>query len=129
MRPFICVVFVGVLSIVSTPVQSAPRSSDQPCRVFVTEEKINSSWYVPVKDVNYGKKWYGNGDAAYQALAMQAWKLDADAVIAVDLRFRPSMWAWSSSHARGIAVKWNETGRANFASLKGQCYEQQAARK
>jgi hypothetical protein len=94
----------------------------EPCRVFVTEAAVNPSWFTAIKEIKYSKKWYGSGEVAYRALAQQAWKLDADAVVDVNLNFRPSMWSWASPHANGTAVKWTEEGRKQWSTLFGQCF-------
>jgi len=98
----------------------------EPCRVFVTEAAVNPSWFTAIKTIKYSKKWYGSGEVAYRALAQQAWKLDADAVVDVNLNFRPSMWSWASPHANGTAVKWTEEGRKQWSSLFGQCFGRDA---
>jgi hypothetical protein len=105
---------------------STATATREPCRVFVTEAPVNPSWFTVVKKIKYSKKWYGSGEVAYRALAQQAWKLDADAVVDVNVNFRPSMWSWASPHADGTAVKWTEEGRKQWPSLFGQCFEREA---
>jgi uncharacterized protein YbjQ (UPF0145 family) len=75
-----------------------------------------------VREVKWGRKWYGGADAAFQLLADEAWKLEADAVIEVDISYRPSMFSWASAHAKGVAVKWTDEGLHHFHELKGRCY-------
>jgi hypothetical protein len=94
--------------------------------VFVTEAPVNPSWFTAIKKIKYSKKWYGSGEVAYRALAQQAWKLDADAVVDVNVNFRPSMWSWATPHADGTAVKWTDEGRKQWSSLFGQCFEREA---
>jgi hypothetical protein len=105
---------------------TAATAAREPCRVFVTEAPVNPSWFTAIKKIKYSKKWYGSGEVAYRALAQQAWKLDADAVVDVNLNFRPSMWSWASPHADGTAVKWTEEGRKQWSSLFGQCFGRDA---
>ena len=104
---------------------AAPSDTHAPCRVFVTETAVNPSWYVVVRDVKYGKKWYGPTSVALEALAQQAWKLKADAVVGASTSVHPSMFSWASPHAKGIAVNWTDAGRANFSTLQGRCYDQE----
>lgn len=93
-----------------------------PCKVFLTEEKVSPTWYDSIRDVNYSRRWYGSSDVAFQALADQAWDVDADAVVAIMINFKPTFWAWASPRASGVAVKWNDAGVRNFAALKGRCF-------
>ena len=104
-----------------TPAAS-PAAGGEPCRVFVTEEKVNPSLYTLVKRIKYAKKYYGGSSHAWEGMAREGWKVDADAVVAVNINFRPSMFSWASPHAEGTAVKWNDAGRKQFPSLAGQCF-------
>jgi hypothetical protein len=54
--------------------------------------------------------------------AWEGWKADADAVVAVNINFRPSMFSWASPHAEGMAVRWNAEGRKQFPAFLGQCF-------
>jgi hypothetical protein len=93
----------------------------EPCRVFVTDAQVPVGYYTTVKRVKWNKKYYGSSDAAYEKLAIEAAKLDADAVVQVEISHRPSGFAWSTPHVNGVAVKWTDLGRANFGTLKGEC--------
>jgi hypothetical protein len=104
-----------------TPAVSS-AAGREPCRVFVTEEKVNPSLYTVVKRIKYAKKYYGGSSHAWEGMAREGWKVDADAVVAVNINFRPSMFSWASPHAEGTAVKWNDAGRQRFPSLAGQCF-------
>jgi uncharacterized protein YbjQ (UPF0145 family) len=115
-------VFAAALAVVQ------PAAPVQPCRVFVTEEKVNPMWYETIKDLKYSKKWYGDAEGAYRNIAKKAHAVEADAVVAVDISFRPSGFSWAAPHATGIAVKWTDVGRENFASLKGRCYSEAEAK-
>jgi hypothetical protein len=95
----------------------------EPCRVFVTEQQVDPSFYTVVKRITYRKKYYGGSSHAWEGMAREGRKVDADAVVAVNINFRPSMFSWASPHAEGIAVKWTDAGRTQFASLVGQCFE------
>ncbi len=105
---------------------ATPGARAVPCRVFVTETKVNPTWYEKVKEVKYSKRWYGSSEPAFRSLAKQAWDLDADAVVAVDVRFHPTFWSWASPHANGIAVKWTDRGQEGFPSLEGRCFDREA---
>jgi hypothetical protein len=93
----------------------------EPCKVFVTEEKVPIGYFTAVKHVKWNKKYYGSSDGAYEKLAIEAVKLGADAVVQVEISHRPSGFAWSTPHVDGLAVKWTDEGRANFGTLKGEC--------
>jgi len=99
-----------------------PATGGEPCRVFVTEEKVNSTFFTVVKRIKYAKKYYGGSSHAWEGMAREGWKVDADAVVAVNINFRPSMFSWASPHAEGTAVKWNDEGKKQFRSLVGQCF-------
>jgi len=101
-------------------VSTAPAG--EPCRVFVTEQMVNPSLYTVVKRIKYAKKYYGGSSHAWAGMAREGWKVDADAVVAVNINFRPSGFSWASPHAEGIAVKWNDEGRQQFRLLAGQCF-------
>ena len=101
-------------------VSTAP--TEAPCRVFVTEQMVNPSLYTVVKRIKYAKKYYGGSSHAWAGMAREGWKVDADAVVAVNINFRPSGFSWASPHAEGIAVKWNDEGRQQFRLLAGQCF-------
>jgi hypothetical protein len=100
----------------------SPAQTGEPCRVFVTEEKVNPTFFTLVKRIKYAKKYYGGSSHAWEGMAREGWKVDADAVVAVNINFRPSMFSWASPHAEGTAVKWNDEGRKQFRSLVGQCF-------
>lgn len=99
-----------------------PAPGGEPCRVFVTEQLVNPTFYTVVKRIKYAKKYYGGSSHAWEGMAREGWKVDADAVVAVNINFRPSMFSWASPHAEGTAVKWNDEGRRQFRSLAGQCF-------
>ena len=80
------------------------------CRVYVTDQVFPPAYFRKIKDVKWGRKWYGGADAASQRLADEAWKVDAEAVIQADTSYRPSGFSWASAHAVGTAVKWTEEG-------------------
>ena len=97
-------------------VSTAPAGA--PCRVFVTEQMVNPSLYTVVKRIKYAKKY-----SAAPPMRGPGWRakleVDADAVVAVNINFRPSGFSWASPHAEGIAVKWNDEGRQQFHLLGG----------
>lgn len=99
-----------------------PAPAAAPCRVLVTEAKIDPTWYTEPRAVWHQKKWYGSNNAALSGLAKKAWKLEADAVIEVNVRHQPSGFAWAAPRAMGTAVKWTEEGRKHAATLKGECF-------
>src|SRR5699024_8136155 len=80
-----------------------PPAASEPCRVFVTEEMVNPSFYTVLKRIKYSKKYYGGSSHAWEGMAREGWKVDADAVVAVNINFRPSMFSWASPHAEGTA--------------------------
>jgi hypothetical protein len=100
----------------------SPTAAGEPCRVFVTEQMVNPSLYTVVKRIKYAKKYYGGSSHAWAGMAREGWKVDADAVVAVNINFTPSGFSWASPHAEGIAVKWNDEGRRQFRLLAGQCF-------
>jgi len=84
---------------------------------------VDPSFYTVVKRIKYRKKYYGGSSHAWEGMAREGRKVGAEAVVAVNINFRPSMFSWASPHAEGIAVTWTDAGRKQFASLVGQCFE------
>jgi hypothetical protein len=111
---------LGSTAVLATAPAAAP--SQEPCRVFVTEEKVNPSFFTVVKSITYRKKYYGGSSHAWEGMAREGWKANADAVVAVNINFRPSMFSWASPHGEGTAVRWNDEGRRQFSKLHGQCF-------
>ena len=101
----------------------AAVAAKEPCRVFVTEQHVDPALYTVVKRIKYRKKYYGGSSHAWEGMAREGWRAGADAVVDVNINFRPSMFSWASPHADGIAVKWTDDGRKAFASLVGQCFD------
>jgi hypothetical protein len=116
----------GVSNVGEASPSVSSRTGSEPCRVFVTEEKVNPSFYTVVKRIKYAKKYYGGSSHAWEGMAREGWKAKADAVVAVNINFRPSMFSWASPHAEGIAVRWNDEGRRQFAKIQGQCFPESA---
>jgi hypothetical protein len=102
-----------------------PQPAVEPCRLFITEAKVDPTWYTEPRYVSHQKKWYGSNNAAWSGLAKKAWKLDADAIVDANVRHQPSGFAWAAPRASGTAVKWTEEGRAKAAALKGECYDRE----
>jgi hypothetical protein len=114
----------GRLDPAGTARPDAPAGTmKEPCRVFVTEQSVDPSFYTVVKRIKYRKKYYGGSSHAWEGMAREGGKVGADAVVSVNINFRPSMFSWASPHAEGIAVAWTDAGRKGFASLVGQCFE------
>jgi uncharacterized protein YbjQ (UPF0145 family) len=104
----------------SEPVQ--PALDPATCRVFITEANLDKMFYKTVKDIKVSKKTYGSVSEMLGALAEQALKVEADAVINVRTWHSPSGFAWAAPHAGGMAVKLTEAGRKALPGLEGRCY-------
>jgi hypothetical protein len=61
-------------------------------------------------------KYYGGSSHAWEGMAREGRKVGADAVVAVNITFRPSMFSWASPHAEGIAVTWTDAGTRRSGS-------------
>jgi hypothetical protein len=113
---------IAIFSLVLALQDVTPKPVAEPCRIFITEAKLDTSWYADPRLLTHQKKWYGSNNAALSGLAKKAWKLDADAVIEVNVRHQPSGFAWAAPRATGTAVKWTEEGRKHASTLKGECF-------
>jgi hypothetical protein len=102
----------------------ATSPSSEPCRIFITEEDPPSRSYIVIrKEVQDGKKFYGNhDDALMKALAKEADKVGADAIIKFHEWRAPSKFSWAAAKAGGMAVKWTAEGKSAVSALKGQCW-------
>jgi hypothetical protein len=104
-----------------------PKPAVEPCRLLITETKVDPSWYTEPRAVWHQKKWYGSNNSAWSGLAKKAWKLDADAIVDANVRHQPSGFAWAAPRASGTAVKWTEEGRKQAATLKGECFAREGS--
>jgi hypothetical protein len=102
--------------------ETAGKASPQPCGIIVTEERVPTSWYTPVKKVKWSKGWYGSNSVGFEKLASEAAKLGADAVVQAVASHGPTAWSWASPKAEGLAVKWTAEGREKAGTIKAECY-------
>lgn len=98
----------------------------EPCRVLVTEQRVDESWYRPVQEIKFTKRARPSTGAARQEFAKRAHKLNADAVVNVSLNSKRTAMSFPHSiiEAQGLAITWTEEGRKQAATLKGECFSQ-----
>lgn len=96
----------------------------EPCRLLVTEQQVDESWYQPLQEIKFTKRARPSTGAARKEFAKRAYKLDADAVVNVTMDSKRTAMSFPHSiiDARGLAVKWTEDGRKQAATIKGECF-------
>jgi hypothetical protein len=107
----------------ATP-EAFASSSPEPCRVFVTGDSVDPKWFVAVQEIEFTKRMNPSSNAAREEMAKRARKLGADAVLSLALETKRTAWSYPHSvmQAKGMAARWTDDGRRNFATLKGQCF-------
>lgn len=103
---------------------AATVPASEPCRIFITEEEPPSRMYVVVRsEVQVAKKLYGDHDDGLTfALAKQADKVGADAIIKYHEWRAPSAWSWAAAKEGGVAVKWTAEGKTAVSTFRGRCW-------
>jgi hypothetical protein len=113
----------AVFALVLLLQEPAPKTVE-PCRVLVTEQRVDESWYRPIEEIKFTKRAKPSTGAARKEFAKRAHKLNADAVVNVTMDSKRTAMSFPHSiiEAEGLAVTWTEDGRKQAATLKGECF-------
>jgi hypothetical protein len=115
---------IAVLALALSLQDPTPKVVD-PCRVLVTEQRVDASWYQPVQEIKFTKRTRPSTGAAKREFAKRADKLGADAVVNVKIDSKRTAMSYPHSiiDARGLAVKWTEAGREQAGKIVGECFD------
>jgi hypothetical protein len=103
---------------------TATAAAVAPCRVLLTPDRAESSWYEPLQDIRFTKRFHPTSEGARKDLAKRAHALGADAVLEVEIESKRTVLSYPNSiiEASGRAVKWTAAGRERSFDLRGSCY-------
>jgi hypothetical protein len=116
---------LAVCLVTTSAVAFAADDVSAPCRVLLTTDRADPSWYELVQDIQFTKRFNRpTTEGARKDLAKRAHKLGADAVLNVAIESKRTVLSFPNSiiEARGRAIRWTPVGRERSFELQGSCY-------
>ncbi|OPX91911.1 MAG: PEGA domain protein [Pelotomaculum sp. PtaB.Bin104] len=93
---------------------------EQGDRIFLTNEQLPLVLkYDVLGSIQVGEDWYKSSDTALQAMANEARRMGANAVIEVKTWHQPSGRTWAAPFGSGIAVRVINPSLVDFTKLTG----------